>query len=1391
MGIDSKYQYIYTVLNGNYVVLPPSGTILQIPPEASNDVGRYSTIFAGAAAALPEDFCYCSLKRDKKEPLLAFSKAQKKINCTSSANFAQCAAWDWEESLLRDHFDEILRFGFYSEAQVDRLAEGDKSVPAFGEGEAAGIADFQKIDIADNALRAVLFGVFSRWLLGKAQVKIAVPASEREHYTRYVLSAVREIYSYFPVCLRGEAGFASYVQNGKEQSYPRYSILFVPESMADTRTILLDGSSRTACELYSASTKRENLDRFIEHLASLRDPAARKQFLDTVYEELEKKETAKDTASISARQYAIYGEAMLLKENRGSFDEKAKQWLAFYNNRENYPKTMGDEIDRIAQSELNEKDLLAFAEKCVTDGTGIEQLVEGLSALLPLAGRNETCSKALQALLDKKLKACGDENAETVFRALEKQQDWAATAAGEDYKNTLARWGKVVGNQHFNQTVGKLGEAKAATLFELQKQTAQIVETARKDTAPFLSEEDLTKFAGLLIEQQQKALNAEAERRLNAIAPVTGNNADLITARKTSLENLKKQIHAMDSSFADKQKWIESLDELIAKEEGRLGNASVLEQTLTNQVMGKENYFEMLACLAAEEERTSHGAKDAYDRRIIENVQKKVEAKRPAGRNAYLSTYQRWAKEALSPVSMGKQLPLVQNQIKVDLKAMNAEPLELPAVKYADDLTDRIADIKKLFGGEKLVFRVNEENYSDRDVRDVLKLEAKQCADEGEKKRLLNLCRELIRTGIFREVHFARLGDMFVEAGMKRTSLLRAITDGSMSGLSKRQAEEFLAAARRDRVEEDRIDEGTFVEELEKGVSDKLPVELFDVCKRYVDDYKRKHSGGKKLAWWQITLIAVLGALIIAAGVFFAVRMLKPEPEPEPEEPVVTPSPLEGRVVNDGYLDFAVSGVEEDELKTRLSEQFDVLGGTAQMPESLFDDEALLKSLGYPVDVNLDGSGLSDLSVLSGAVGMRKLSAAGNPGLTNIAALNGLTRLQELDLRGTGVINDTAEAFSKAHPGCWIVIGGQDAEKVFINGACYTRGDTSWDLKNRGITDLSFLKEQQYSGIFSALQELDLSVNPLRSLAGAENLENLNVLSLQAVQGSYDMLNELNLLQHLSYLRISRNNWSATLLDALTQNVAAEKGFILSVDGDASPADPTTVIIGGKSIDVTSESLDLSGLGLTEESEDLQNLAQFTRLRVLDLSDNYIADASVVANALPQLEWLDISGNRLQTIEPFGKLQKLHTLYVQGNPIEKLEFRDGQFTALKELTIGDKYPIDLSYLIYMRVLEYLDVRTAAEITGLESAVAQHNTLKVILRSDSLVFSEEFRAELQEKGILLLPAEVEAERPQPEAEQNDAEASAGAAEGENETEGGIVPEDGNTDNQENNEAETQG
>lgn len=1348
MGIAINYQYIYTVLNGNYVVLPASGTIAQIPPEAAGDVSRYSTIFAGLAAKLPEDFCYYTLKRDKKAPLLAFSKAQKKINCTSSANFAQCAAWDWEESLLRDHFDEILRFGFYSEAQVDRLAEGDASVPAFGKGEAPGVTDFMKIDIADNALRAVLFGVFSRWLLGKAQVKIAVPESERERYSQYVLSAVREIYSYFPVCLRAEAGFASYVQAGKEQTFPRYSIVFVPESMADTRTLFLDGSNRTACELYAASTKRENLDRFIEHLAGLRDPAARKQFLDKVYEELEKKATEKDKASISARQYAIYGEALQLLENKGSFDEKAEQWLAFYYNRENYSKTMGDEIDRIARSELNEKDLLAFAEKRVPDGTGIEQLVEGLSALLPLAVVKDGCSGALLGLLNKRLKACGDENAETVFRALEKQAGWAATDAKSEYEAVLKDWGKKAGEIRLTKAAKDILATTAPSLPELQERTGRIKEEAQSGVVPFLNEELLSNFGKVLKEQQRKVLNEKAKNKLNAIAPVTGNNADLITARKTSLENLKKEIQTMDDSFADKQKWIESLDELISKEEGRLGNASVLEQTLTNQVMGKGSYFEMLAGLAEEEEKTSLGEEGSYDRLIIRNVQKKVVEKRPAGRNAYLSAYQSWAKEALSPASMGKQLPLVQNQIKADLKTMKAEPLELPSVKYADDLTDRIADIRKLFGGEKLVFRVNEENYSDREIRDVLKLETKPCADEGGKKHLLNLCRELIRTGIFREVHFSRLGDMFVEAGMKRTSLLRAVTDGSMSGLSKRQSEEFLQAAHRDRVEEDKADEGTFVEELEKSVSDQLPDALYEACKHYVDDYHRKHSGRKKLPWWQIALIAVLGALILAAGVFFAVRMLKPKPEPVPEEPVATPSPLEGRAVTDGFLDFGVPGVDEEELKTRLAEQFDVFGGTAQMPDSLYEDEALLKSLGYPVSVKLDGSGLNDLSVLSGAAGLRKLSLKDNRGITDVAALDGLTHLQQLDLRGTGVTEEKAKPFSEAHPGCWLVIGNPGAEQVVINGACYSKGETSWDLKNRGITDLSLLKEPQYSGIFSELQELDLSVNPLRSLAGAENLENLNVLSLQEVQGSYDMLNELNLIKNLRYLRVSRNNWSASLLDTLTQNVAAEKGFVLAVDGDASPADPVMVTIAGKDFDVTSEALDLSGLGLTEESEDLQNLAYFTRLRVLDLSDNNIADASVVANVLPQLEWLDISGNGLTSITPLAPLQKLHTLYVQENPIEKLDFRDGQFAALKELTIGYDGQIDLSYLIYMRALEFLDVRTVTEQSGLEDAVLQHNTLKIILRSDSLMLSEEFRTQLQQKGVLLLPEMIEAERPQP-------------------------------------------
>lgn len=1386
MGIAINYQYIYTVLNGNYVVLPASGTIAQIPPEANNDVGRYSTNFAGPEAKLPEDFCYYTLKREKEEPLLFFSKVQRKTNSTSVAKFAQCAGWKWEESLLRDHFDDILRFGFYSEAQVDRLAEGDKSVPDFGGGEAPGITDFMKIDIADNALRAVLFGVFSRWLLGKAQVKIAVPESEREHYAQYVLSAVREIYSYFPVCLRAEAGFASYVQKGKEQTYPRYSIVFVPESMADTRTLFLDGSSRIACEALSASTTRKNLDRFIEHLAGLRDPAERKRFLDTVYEELEKKETPKETAASSARQYAVYGEAMQLLENRGSFDEKAEQWLAFYNNRENYPKTMAKEIDELIKGELNEKDLLAFAEKRVPDGTGIEKQVEGLSALLPLAGKKKGCSGALLGLLDKRLMACGDENAETVFRALEKQEGWAATDAKNEYEAVLKDWGKKAGNNCLNKAAKEILTSKAPTLPGLQEQTKKIIEEAQSGAAPFLDKEQRSTFDDILIEQQEKVLKAAVEEKLQGISPVTGNNPDRIRARMLSLEGLKKEVQEMDDSFTAKQEKLGKLDLLIKEAEGSLDSASVKEQELTNKVLEQKNYFKMLSFLAEEEEKTDRadlgeerektGSENEkpYDRKTINIVQKKIVAKHPAGRNAYLSEYKKGMGEDLSPRSLGKSRHMMSKQIWNDLEKLPAEPLDLPSAKNRAELSDRIGELKDLFGGN-IEFKIGKYKYKYRQVKNVLGFEYDECSDE-QKRPLIELCKELIAAEYFNEDDFERLAAMFVSSGLKRISLLLAVQEDRMSNLSPQQCSDYLADVYKD-YEESKKEKEFAVDLVKKTILDSLDDEDKDAEKReiealnptqYAEEWETRAkksdlphemvkagkkrlaelSGRKKLPWWQIAVIAVLGALILAAGVFFAVRMLKPKPEPVPEEPVATPSPLEGRAVTDGFLDFGVPGVDEEELKTRLAEQFDVFGGTAQMPDSLYEDEALLKSLGYPVSVKLDGSGLRDLSVLSGAAGLRKLSLKDNRGITDVAALDGLTHLLQLDLRGTGVTEEKAKPFSEAHPGCWLVIGNPGAEQVVINGACYSKGETSWDLKNRGITDLSLLKEPQYSGIFSELQELDLSVNPLRSLAGAENLENLNVLSLQEVQGSYDMLNELNLIKNLRYLRVSRNNWSTSLLDTLTQNVAAEKGFVLAVDGDASQPEPAMVTIGEQSFPADAESLDLSGLGLTEESEDLQNLAYFTRLRVLDLSDNNIADASVVANVLPQLEWLDISGNGLTSVTPLAPLQKLHTLYVQENPIEKLDFRDGQFAALKELTIGYDGQIDLSYLIYMRALEFLDVRTVTEQSGLEDAVLQHNTLKIILRSDSLMLSEEFRAQLQEKGILLLPEMIEAERPQP-------------------------------------------
>uniref|UniRef100_A0A3P9MJW3 Acidic leucine-rich nuclear phosphoprotein 32 family member n=1 Tax=Oryzias latipes TaxID=8090 RepID=A0A3P9MJW3_ORYLA len=109
---------------------------------------------------------------------------------------------------------------------------------------------------------------------------------------------------------------------------------------------------------------------------------------------------------------------------------------------------------------------------------------------------------------------------------------------------------------------------------------------------------------------------------------------------------------------------------------------------------------------------------------------------------------------------------------------------------------------------------------------------------------------------------------------------------------------------------------------------------------------------------------------------------------------------------------------------------------------------------------------------------------------------------------------------------------------------------------------------------------------------------------------------------------------------------------------------------------VNLEFLSLINVGLISVS----NLPKLTKLKKLELSDNRISGGlDVLAEKLPHLTHLNLSGNKLKdlsTLEPLKKLDNLKSLDLFNCEVTNLnDYRDSVFKLLPQLTYLDGYDI--------------------------------------------------------------------------------------------------------------------
>jgi len=365
------YQYIKSIVGEIYRDLPGK---FSFPPECMEELNQYCLNDRFIRNEIADVLTYFSTTASGT-PVLVLSRTAEKKAAKSVGYFSQCLGWAWRKELLSELGDEVFTSAFYEERELDELStKGD--IPKQREH-----IKLDQIEIAPKAIKAVLYAVMHLWLAGGDAVKIAVP--KEDDYNNYVLAAVRQIYSYFPMALRLRAGFCSRLSEGQKAG-KKIFICFVPAAIADEETIFLDASNEKACNKYiDNGTEIESLNKFIEHLMSLEEES-RKIFLRDIYEEVEGAGDPKSIIAASAQNYHAIGKALAYMDSEQKLEALIPSWIRFFSRQDKFPKCLRGSLFEHIKRNLPEEAIKSYTADKFASTADIQGLMAAAMEFEPV-----------------------------------------------------------------------------------------------------------------------------------------------------------------------------------------------------------------------------------------------------------------------------------------------------------------------------------------------------------------------------------------------------------------------------------------------------------------------------------------------------------------------------------------------------------------------------------------------------------------------------------------------------------------------------------------------------------------------------------------------------------------------------------------------------------------------------------------------------------------------------------------------------------------------------------------------------------------------------------------------------------------------------------------------
>ena len=438
---------------------------------------------------------------------------------------------------------------------------------------------------------------------------------------------------------------------------------------------------------------------------------------------------------------------------------------------------------------------------------------------------------------------------------------------------------------------------------------------------------------------------------------------------------------------------------------------------------------------------------------------------------------------------------------------------------------------------------------------------------------------------------------------------------------------------------------------------------------------------GRKKRKIAFILIAA-GAALLALVLIYTLRGdlrdgRKPEPTPSPTAaataaPLTNTVTVAGKAVDPDTDSFDLSGrtlTEQDAAEiatlTKLT--------TLSLTNCGVSDLRFLAGLSQLRTLYLPDNKINDLTPISGLGQLKTLYLDRNP-LTDLTPLTALPALTTLSIKGVTIAGYVLSDLTQAMPNCRIFSDSvvEEARPVSLGGAAFTEDVEVLDLSGKGITDITRLSS------CLQLRELDLSGNPLGSLATLSGLPKLAKLTLRAAGLTDESLAFLATLQHITYLDIRDNDdLTAEGLDALED----------ALSGCQVVHDTVfyAVTLGGRRLTSDMTEIDVSGSGVVL----LNGLEKFQQLWRLVLSENAVSDIGPLRE-IYCLEELALGHNNITDLSPLQGHNLLRKLDLSHNSIRDV-YPLSDCTGLTELDLSYNQITYLSNLNTCTSLRLLDV----------------------------------------------------------------------------------------------------